>query len=139
MWRAPVFEQKNALPGSELHFPIDNRYCLACARQYHPDMRWHIIAALGAVREVIGIFWHQAIEKLFQVAARGRIGVFHDENTATGVLNKHGHCPVSHSAAVDLRLQIIGDFVEALVLRANFKSIMMNAHKFSDREYHVVK
>jgi hypothetical protein len=139
MWPAPVFKEKNALPRSELHFPIDNRYCLACARQCHPDVRRHIIAALGTVREVIGIFWHQAIEKLFQVAARGRIGVFHDENAATGVLNKHSHCPVSHSGAVDLRLQIIGDFVEPLALRANFKSIMMNVHKLSDREYHVVK
>ncbi len=139
MWRAPVFEQKNALPRSELHFPIDNRYGLACARQSRPDVRRHIIAALGTVREVIGIFWHEAIEKLFQVAACGRIGVFHDEKAATGVLNKHSHCPVSHSGAVDLRLQIIGDFVEALAVRANFKSIMMNVHKFSDREYHVVK
>jgi len=134
-----MLKEENALPRSELHFAIDHRYGLACARQCHPDVRRHIIAALGTVREVIGIFWHQAIEKLFQVAARGRIGVFHDENAATGVLNKHGHCPVSHSAAVDLRLQIIGDFVEALALRANFKSIMMNVHKFSDREYHVVK
>ena len=72
-------------------------------------MRWHIIAALGTMREVIGIFWHQAIEKLFQVAARGRIGVFHDEKATTGVLNKHRHCPVSHFGPVDLRLQIIRD------------------------------
>jgi hypothetical protein len=36
-------------------------------------------------------------------------------------------------------LQIIGNFVEALTLCANFTSIMMNVHKFSDREYHVVK
>ena len=139
MWRSPVLKEKDALPRSELHFSIDHRYGLARARQCHPDMRWHIIAALGTVREVSGIFRHQPIEKLFQVAARGRIGVFHDENAATGVLNKYGHCPVSHFGSVDLRLQIVGDFVEALALRANFKSIMMNVHKFSDREYHVVK
>jgi hypothetical protein len=139
MWRAPVFKEKNALPRSELHFSIDHRYGLTGARQCHPDMRWHIVAALGTVREVIGIFWHQAIEKLFQVAARSRIGVFHDQNATTGVLNKHSYCPVSHSGPVDLRLQIIGNFVEALTLCANFASIMMNVHKFSDREYHVVK
>src|SRR5882762_8676099 len=139
MRRAPVFEEENALPRSKLHFSIDHRYGFTRSRQCHPDMRWHIIAALGTVREVIGIFWHQTIEKLFQVAARGRIGVFHDEKAATGVLNKHTHCPVSHFGPVDLRLQIIGDLVEALALRANFKSIMMNLHKFSDRGYHVVK
>jgi hypothetical protein len=139
MWRPPVFKEKNALPCPELHFSIDHRYGLTCASQCHPDMRWHIIAALGTVREVIGIFGHQSFEELFQIAACGWIGILHDDNAATGVLNKHSHRPVSHFAPLDLCLQIIGDFVEALAGRANFKSIMMNVHKFSDREYHVVK
>src|SRR5437870_3052708 len=64
MWRAPVFKEKNALPRSELHFPIDNRYCLARARQCHPDVRGHVIAALRPVRKIIGIFRHQPVEEL---------------------------------------------------------------------------
>ena len=32
-----MFEQENALPGSELHFSIDNRHGLAGARQDHAD------------------------------------------------------------------------------------------------------
>jgi hypothetical protein len=44
MWGAPVFKEKDALPRSELHISIDNRYCLTGARQCHSDMRWHIVA-----------------------------------------------------------------------------------------------
>jgi hypothetical protein len=32
MWRAAMFKQENALPGSELHSSIANRHSLACAR-----------------------------------------------------------------------------------------------------------
>src|SRR5437870_2251280 len=94
MWRSPMFKQKSALPRSKLHFPIDNRYCLARASQHHPDMRRHVVAAFGTVREVIGIFGYEPIEKRFQIAAGGRIGVLHHDDTATGVLNEHSHCPV---------------------------------------------
>ena len=102
MWRAAMFEQENALPRSELHFLIHNRNCLTGARQCHPDMRRHIIAALGTVRKVIGVFGHEPIEKRFQVAARSRIGIFHDDYAATGMLDKHGRGPVSYTALVDL-------------------------------------
>jgi hypothetical protein len=111
MWRSPMFKQKNALPRSKLHFPIDNRYCLARARQCHPDVRGHVIAALRPVRKIIGIFRHESIEERFQIAARGRIGILHYDDTATGVLNEHSHCPGPYSAPVYLRPHIIGDFV----------------------------
>ncbi len=111
MWRAPVFEEKDPLPRSKLQFPIDNRYCLAGARQCHPDVRGHVIAALRPVRKIIGIFRHEPVEERFQIAARGRIGILHYDNTATGVLNEHSHCPGPYSAPVYLRPHIIGDFV----------------------------
>ena len=134
VWRAPVFKEKNALPRSKLHFPIDNRYCLARARQCHPDVRGHVIAALRPVRKIIDIFRHEPIEERFQIAARGRIGILHHDEAATRVLNEHSHCPGPYSASVDRRPHIIGDFIEALAVRANFRSIMMNAHKFFHAE-----
>ena len=129
MWRAPVFKEKDSLPCSELHFSIGNRYCLARASQHHPDMRRHVVAPFGTVCEVIGIFGHEPIEKRFQIAAGGRIGILHHDDTATGVLNEHSHCPVPYSAPVDLRLHIIGDFVEALAVRANFELVVADAHR----------
>jgi len=130
MWGAPVFEEKNALPRSELHFLIHNRNCLTSARRCHSDMRRHIIAALGTVRKVIHGFGHKPIEKLFQVAARGRIGILHYDNAATGVLNEDSHCPVPNSALVDLRLHILCDFVQALAVRAKFEAVVINVHEF---------
>ena len=102
MRRAAMLEQKNALPSSELHLTIDNRHGLAGARQDHANMRWHIIAAFGTVREIIGIFRHEAIEEFFQITSRSRIGIFHDDHAATGVLHKHCRRPVFYTALVDL-------------------------------------
>ncbi len=71
--------------------------------------------------EVIGIFRHEALEKLFQVAARARIGIFHDDDAATGVLNKNGDGPIPDAAFIDLRLHGIGDFVETFAIGADFE------------------
>ena len=97
-----MFEQENALPCSELHLTIDNRHGLAGARQDHSDMRWHIIAAFGTVREVISICRHEAVEEFFQITSRSRIGIFHNDHAATGMLDKNRGCPVSYTALVDL-------------------------------------
>ncbi len=97
-----MFEQENALPGSELHLTIDNRHGLAGSRQDHADMRWHIIAAFGTVRKVIGILRHEAVEEFFQISSCSRIGIFHDDHAATSMLDKHGRRPVPDAALVDL-------------------------------------
>jgi hypothetical protein len=78
VWCTTMFEEKNSLPGSKLHSPIDNWDDLARSSQNHADVRWHIVIALRAVREVIGIFRHQAIEEFLQVASRSRVGVLHN-------------------------------------------------------------
>jgi hypothetical protein len=126
---ATMLEQENALPGPELHFSVDHRHCLACARQGHADVRWHVVAALRAVSEVISIFRHQAIEEFLEVMSRGWIGVLHDDHAATGVLNKHGHRSIAQAAVVDLRLDVVGDFVHPLATGTNFKLFLLNAHR----------
>ena len=78
--------------------------------------------------EVVGVFGHKAIEELFQVASRGGVGIFHDDKAAAGVLNKNRDGSVSHSAVVDLRLHLIGDFVETFAVGADFDSVVMDAH-----------
>jgi hypothetical protein len=80
------------------------------------------------VCEVIGIFGHQQVEERFQVAACSRIGILHDEKAATGVPNKDSHCPVPYSAPVDLRMNIIGDFVQSLSFGAKFQLVVMDTH-----------
>jgi len=95
MWCATMFEEKNSLPRSEPHFPIHNGHCLARSGQNHANVRRHVIAAFGAVREVIGVFRRNPIEEFLQVPSRSRIGVLHDDEAATGVLNKYCHNPIA--------------------------------------------
>src|SRR5437667_6595659 len=95
---SPVLKEENALPRSGLHFSVGNRNCLAGARQDHADVRWHIIAALGTMREIIRVLRHESIEEFFQVSTCSGIGILHDDNAATGVLDKSGHCSISNAA-----------------------------------------
>jgi hypothetical protein len=125
---ATVLEQEDTLPGSKPHFAVDNRDGLARSRQHHSDVRRHVIAAFRPVSKVISIFRHQAIEEFLQVTSRRRIGVLHNNDAATGMLHKDSHCPVSYSAPVDLRLQIISDFVESPTFSAKFELVMMDMH-----------
>ena len=129
MRRGAVFEEKNALPGSELHFSIQNRDRLARSRQNHADVGWHVIAAFRAVRKIIGIFWHEAVEEFLKVAPRGWIGIFHNNHTATGMLNKDRDRPAAQTGFVDLSLDIIVDFIRSLAIGADFKLLVVDAHK----------
>jgi len=97
-----MFEQENALPGSELHLAIDDRHGLTGACQDHTDVRWHVVTALGTVRKIIRVFRHETVEEFFEVAPCRRIGIFHDDHAATGMLDKDCRRPVSNTALFDL-------------------------------------
>ena len=97
-----MFEKENALPGSQLHFSIDNGHRFTGACQDHANMRWHVVAAFGSVCEVAWILGHEPIKEFFQITSRSRIGIFHDDYAATGMLDKDGRGPVSYTALVDL-------------------------------------
>ena len=129
MRRDAVFEEKNSLPGPELHFSIHNRDRLARSRQNHADMRGHVIAAFRAVRKIIGIFWDETVEEFLEVAPRGWIGIFHNNRTATGVLNKDRDHPAAQTAFVDPSLDIISHFIRSLAIGADFKLLVVDAHK----------
>ena len=125
---AAVFEEKNSLPGSELHFSIHNRDRLARSRQNHADVGGHVIAAFRTVRKIIGIFWHETVEEFLEVAPRGWIGIFHNNHTATGVLNKDRDRPAAQTACVDFPPDIISHFIRSLAIGADFKLLVVNAH-----------
>ena len=125
----PVLEQENPLPGSKLHFAVDNRDCLAGTRQGHADVRRHVIAAFRAVCEVICIFRDQAVEKLFQIVSCGQVGILHENDAATRVLNKHRDYPTAQVALIDFPLNLVGDFVGPLAGGANVELILVNTHR----------
>ena len=134
MWCAAVFEEKNSLPGSELHFSIHNRDRLARSRQNHADVGGHVIAAFRAVRKIIGIFWHEAVEEFLEVAPRGWIGIFHNNHTATGVLNKDRDRPAAQTG-VDLALNFIGNLVRAFAICLDREITRFDVHRSNPQRY----
>jgi len=132
MGSAPVFEEKNSLPGAELHFSIDNRHGLARACQHHANVRSAVVCALSRMHEVIGVLRHEPLEKFFEIFSRCQIGVFHHNKTATGVVNENCDGPVAHAALVDLRLHVARDFVGAFAVGANIELLLMNVHNLCD-------
>jgi hypothetical protein len=126
---AAMLEQKYALPDSKLHFAVDNRDGLAGVRQGHADVRRHVIAAFRTVSKVISIFRHQTIKKFLQVMSGRGVGVFHENDATTCVPNKHRDCPIAQAALVDLRLDILGDFVGPFASSANVELILVNTHR----------
>jgi hypothetical protein len=129
MRSTPVLEQENPLPGPKLHFAVDDRDCLTRACQGHANVRRHVIAAFRTVSEIIGIFRHQTIEKFLQVMSCRGISVFHENDAATGVLNKHRDYPTAQVALIDFRLNLVGDFVGPLASSANVELILVNTHR----------
>lgn len=139
MRRATMLKEKYALPGSELHFSFGDRHCFTRSRQDHADMRWHIIAALRAVGEVIGIFRYEVVEEFLQVVSRGRIGIFHYNYATTGVPNKDCHRPIADPTFLDLRLDIIGDFVGSFSVRAHVELFLMDTHGISGHKNNIAQ
>ncbi len=137
MGSAPVFEEKNSLPGAELHFSIDNRHRLARARQHHANVRSAVVRALSRMHEVMGVLRHEPLEKFFEIFSGRRIGVFHHNKTAAGVLNENCDDPVAYAGLVDLRLHVTGDFVGAFAVGANIELVLMSLHKLRDPENNI--
>ena len=67
--------------------------------------------------------------------SRRGIGVLHDDQAATRVLNKDCHRPIADAALVDLTLDITGDFVRALAVGTNLELIMVDAHWIKERRF----
>jgi len=76
-------------------------------------MRRHIVRAFGIVFEVVGILRDQAIEKFFQITTRSRIGIFHYDQTATGMLDKNSQNPIANARVAQQRFDFVCNFVSA--------------------------
>ena len=108
---APVFEQKNSLPGAQLHSRFRDRDHFARSGQNHPDVRRHIVRAFTVVFEVRRVFGHEPVEEFFEIAARCWVGVLHYEKAATCVLYENSHCASDDAAAGQNPGNLICDFM----------------------------
>ena len=91
-------------------------------------MRWHVVGAFCVVFEIIGILWHQPIEKFLQIASCRRIRILHYDQAATGVLRKNcDHAIFNFTLAYD-GLDSIGDLVSALAGSGDGKIFVNDPH-----------
>src|SRR2546421_7449487 len=122
-----MFEKENPLPGAELHLGICYGNHFTRPREHHPDMRCAVVGSFVVVL-VIGVLRHEPFEEFFQVAARRRCSVFHDDDTAARVLNEDRHGPRGDAAPVDNLPDLVGHFVSSLAFGPNFELLAANAH-----------
>ena len=131
-----MFEKKNALPGSELHFSIDNRNYFVRARQHHANMRGAVVGAFIVVF-VVCVFGHKLFEKLFEISPRRRSGILHDDQTATRVAHEHRHGAGLDFALRDNLLDLIGDFIRSLAACRYFEIFCVGMYHLAQRPTYV--
>jgi hypothetical protein len=56
------------------------------------------------------------------------IGIFHDDQTCTGVPYHHGHLPLADAAARDQRRNLGGEFIGPLAARGDLDAVVLNLH-----------
>jgi len=108
-----MFEEKNALPRAELQPACGDRDHFARARQDGTNVRSAVVAPLGGMLEPRRLLRHELLEEFLEVAPRGRVGIFHDNEAATGVPNEHGDGPVFDPALRHGGSNLVGEVVSA--------------------------
>ena len=71
-----VFDEINALPGSERRLATDNRNRQMSVSQRSTNVRRHVVGAFSAVLEQRIAVGHQASEKPLQIMHDIRVGIF---------------------------------------------------------------
>ena len=126
--RAPVFEKENALPGAELHSIVGDWDHFARAGQDRPDMRGAVVGTFGGMFEIRSILRDEALKEFFEITAGGWIGVFHDDQAATGVPNENRDQAGLDPALRNNSRDALSDFVSAFSFRGNGETGSVNRH-----------
>ena len=123
-----VFEKKNTLPGAQCHPAIDDGNDFTRAGESHANMTGHIVRTFVGVDKPRRVFRHQFIKKYFKIPPGTRICIFHDDQTGTGVADKHRYRAmlnpgIAHDSG-DLACDLGGSFS----MGAERKAISMGGH-----------
>jgi len=96
-------------------------------------VRRTVVAALGRVFEPGRVLGHEPFEEFLQIAPRGWIGVFHDDEAATSVPNEDRDRARADSASSHLRGDLLGDLVSPFAAGRDGKTRGMNTHRLGGR------
>src|SRR5688500_2932711 len=83
-----VFKEIDALPCAQEHASVGNRDGLGSSGEGHADVAGHVVGAFAGVLKPRGVFGYEAVEEFMEIVPCGGIGVFHDDETATGVADE---------------------------------------------------
>ena len=128
-----MFEEKNALPRSELQVALGDRDDFARAGQDGANMRRAVVAAFRDMLEVGRVLGHEVLEEFLEITPRGRVSVFHQNQTATGVPDEYGHDACCHATSVDGRGYPISDLVGAFTVGRDNNAGGLDTHAHSVR------
>ena len=129
MWGSPMLPQENSLPRSKQHPARRKRNGFTRARQGHLDVTGHIVRALQRVFEMRIFFRDEPVQPRRQIPPRRRISVFHDYQTAAGMLAKNRSNAVGKTAPSKLPRNQAGDFDHARTRSANGKRSLIGGHE----------
>ncbi len=129
MWGVPVFPEKNALPCSQAEAAVVKRDDLCCAGEGHFDMTRHVVRAFEGVGVVGVMLGDELVHEVVQIDAGARIGILHDDQTATGVLAKNGHGACPEACFAERSLDLPRELVGALSVGADGQSVGENSHE----------
>ena len=104
-----VLPEEDARPGAEAEAASDEGDDLGRAGERHLDVAGHVVGTFVGVCEVRIVFGHEAVDEAFQITARRRIRVFHDNETAAGVAAKDSHGALVEAGFEERFLDHVGE------------------------------
>lgn len=125
---AAVFPKKYSLPGPEQQAPVRKRHRLTGTRKRHLDVTRHVVGTFCRMFEFRVAFRNQSIEPPFEIATRGGIGVFHDQQRATRVLAKNRDYAAREAARSHMLRDQRGDLVHTLAARSELNRFLIDGH-----------
>ncbi len=124
----PVFPEEKALPGSELKPPACKGNVFARTGQGHLDMGRHVVRPFQGVDEVRIVLGNQFLDEALQVNPGSRIGVFHQDETATRVLHENRCQSLAKPGFDKASGNGVGDLVGSLTLGPDPPVSLENTH-----------
>ena len=124
-----MFEEEDALPGAKLHPATIERDHFTRAGQNRANVRGAVVAAFRGVFEPERVLRHELLEKFLKITPRTRVGILHDDETATRMPYEYRDRAGPDSTVCDRRRDLLRDFVGPLPASRDGKIPRVDAHR----------
>lgn len=114
-----VLPEVDALPGAEHEFAVLIGDRQRGGREHGLDVGGHVVRAFNGVGVNGVVFWHEAIEPLFQIVSCGGVGVLLNQEARRCMLDKYCAQPFGGLLGLHMLLERLAnhvcDFVQPLI------------------------